>query len=389
MRRNALPRLVLLACLVAGLVSCGARPKETGVVRVFVLTSSQAPLRDQGTMFRLGVQLAADDINAAGGVGGKRLELAFDESGCDSAEAAKAAERAAEDDTVALVLGPLCSQAAHAVEPVLCAADLPAILPVASAEYLAHPSPVLFRMVPSDGEQARLLGLVAAREMGIRRVAVLFENSAYGQVVRSAFGQEAARQGISVLFERPYTRKAAETEASLAALARLRPEAVLLAGDPEMGAVVARTAARLKLRLRFLATSLMAERTLLDLGGNAVEGFTLVEPFVFEPASEAAQQFLRRFQSRFGQRPTWIAASAYDALRLAAGAIPQAQGRKGLWRQLASYNCPERAYQGVTGPTCFDPLGGTLRPVRVVRVENGSFVPVSGVAASARPGPLE
>ncbi len=369
--------LLLAALLLTAPWGCGrAAPRQP--IRVAVLTTSQEPLARQGEMLRLGAELAAREINAAGGIDGARLELVYLEGGCEPAAARAAAERLAKDQTVALVLGPLCSQAAHAVEPVLDRADLPALLPAASAEYLAHRRPVLFRMLPSDGRQARLLALYAAREMGLARVAVIYERSAFGEVVRGFFGEEAARSGLTVVGERAYPANGPEIEAMLRGLAALQPEAILLAGDPEMGAVIAREAARLRLDVSFLGTSLMADRLLLDLGGEAVEGFTLAEPYVFEPQEQRAREFLERFQDAYQRRPNWIAASAYDALGLGAEAIARAKGvRSRLRRALASMNLAARGYQGVTGLTYFTVLGGNQRPVRVVRVEGGSFVPAT------------
>jgi branched-chain amino acid transport system substrate-binding protein len=144
-----------------------------------------------------------------------------------------------------------------------------------------------------------------------------------------------------------------------------------------MGAVMARLAQRLKLKVKLLGTSVMAERALLDLGGAAVEGLTLVEPFVFEPVEPAARRFADRFQDTFRQRPTWVAASAYDALGLGVAALEQTRGRKELRRRLVSLNGPERGWRGVTGLTYFDGLGGSLRLVRIVRVEGGAFVPAA------------
>jgi branched-chain amino acid transport system substrate-binding protein len=181
-----------------------------------------------------------------------------------------------------------------------------------------------------------------------------------------------------VVGERSYPKEALQIEQMLRQLVALGPEAILLAGDAEMGAVVARVASRLQLKVRFLATSLMAERQLLELGGEAVEGFTLAEPVVFEPEGQEARQFLERFQEKFRRRPSWIAASAYDALGLGVEALERAGGsRKALRRELAARNVAARGYQGVCGLTYFDPLGGNQRPVRIVRVENGAFVPAA------------
>lgn len=384
MRRVLIVAALAGVVLAAALASCGGKAQRPGTIRVAVLATKAEPLAKQGEMMRLGAQLKADELNASGGLKGRRLELVFYDGGCDPGRAEAVCRKLAEDETIALVLGPLCSGAAKAAEPALHRADLPTILPVASAEYLGRPSPVLFRMVPSDGRQARLLALYAAGEMGLSRVGVIFEDSQYGQVVRNAFGTEARRLGLRVVGEEPYRPRAEEAEAALKALAAREPEAILLAGDAEMGAVVARMAQRLRVKAKFLGTSVMAERTLLELGGPAVEGFTLVEPFVFEPVEEGARQFSERFQDAFLQRPTWIAASTYDALGLAATALERSASRKTLRRALAAVNSPSAGYQGATGLTYFDATGGSLRLIRIVRVEEGAFVPAPTQLEGAR-----
>jgi branched-chain amino acid transport system substrate-binding protein len=370
--------LLGLVAALALVLACGGGGPQGGArtVKVAVLTTAQGPLAKQGEMLSLGAKLAAEEINAAGGVKGARLELVFLEGGCDGAQARAQLKRLVEDQAVAFVVGPLCSGAAHAIEEELNQADLPAVLPVASAEFLAHRAPVLFRMVPSDGRQAGLLALYAAREMGLSRVAVLYEDSAFGRMVRDHFGEVARGFNLAVVAERAYPKGAEQIAQTLRSLAQSQPEAILLAGDPEMGAVVARCAAAQGLSMKFLGPSTMADRLLLDLGGEAVEGFTLAEPLSFEPEGQEAKGFLERFQDRFQRRPTWIAAGAYDALGLAAQALERAGGgRAALRRELAAVNTAAKGYKGVSGLTFFDAEGGSQRPVRIVRVEKGAFVP--------------
>ncbi|MFH0809516.1 MAG: ABC transporter substrate-binding protein [Pseudomonadota bacterium] len=369
--------VVLLLAAASVLPGCGRTPAPK-VFKVAVLTTSREPLAKASEMLRLGARLRADQVNAAGGINGTRLELLFVDTGGRPRTMKLALERLVADENVALILGPLCSGEARAIEPILAASGLPALLPAASAEYLAHSSPVMFRMAPSDGRQARLLALYTSREMGIRRAALIYEDSGFGRAVRTAFSQQAKRNGLRIVAERPYPGSGPEIENTLREVAASGPEAVLLAGDTEMGVVMAKTAARLGLGLRFLATSLMAERLLLDLGGTDVEGFTLAEPGVFQPEEPEAKEFLEKFQDAYRRRPTWLAATAYDAVGLAAEALAKTGGsRTAIRHELGAMGLATRGYQGVTGLIFFDAWGGNQRPVRIMRVENGAFVPAT------------
>jgi branched-chain amino acid transport system substrate-binding protein len=270
----------------------------------------------------------------------------------------------------------MCGQAAEAAEPALSRAKLPAILPTATGAFLARRTPVLFRMLPADDRQAEQLAAYVARKLEVASVGVLYEYRVYGKLAAGHFIRAAKEAGIKVLGNAVYPSNRAELPGVLKTLAAGNPEAIFVAGDATMGAMVAREAAGMDLEMRFIGPSLMADKGLFSLGHDPVEGFILSEPFVIRPGDGAARGFFDRFRKRFGHPPGWIAAASYDALALGLTGLARSErSGKRLRHELGAMSTPERGFKGVTGTTWFDATGGSMRPLEIVAARGGSFIP--------------
>lgn len=154
-------------------------------IQVGVVGPMSGPYAAFGAQMRQGARMAVDEINAAGGINGERVALALGDDRCDAKRGAAVAKRIAADN-VALVIGHFCGGASIAASPVYARGKIIQIEPAATNPMLTEqrPGPGLFRLVPSDRQQAG------------KKVAIVSDDSNYGaslaQAVRDSL--EAAAQ---------------------------------------------------------------------------------------------------------------------------------------------------------------------------------------------------
>jgi branched-chain amino acid transport system substrate-binding protein len=329
-----------------------------------------------GGDMRHGIELAIDELNAAGGVRGRPLRVVFrDDSG--TTEGAMATAQAFVDDRqVVAVIGHGGSAATLAAAPIY-DGRLVAISPSSTAPDLTGRSPWIFRVVPSDSSTGRTLARYMSAH-GHRRAAVLYQNTTYGRGLAAAF-----RHGFdgSVVSSDPIDATVSSAEPYVTYLRRLPtpPDVIFIAGD----AAIARS----------VLHEVQQQRMVVDIAGSdamsglardsaaLAEGAYAAIAFTNADTRPAVRQFLAAYQARFGRPPIPSAALSYDATRLIAAAVNAAgPSRSGVRRYLAQLDSAH-AFAGVTGAIHFrggDPVGKTLV---IARITHGALV----VADSTRP----
>lgn len=358
--------------LLAVLVLAGCA--ERGPIRLGVAGSFGTPI---GAPMLRAAQLAADEINANGGIDGRPIELVTRDDRADADTAVAVARDLAASPVVAVV-GHLFSGMSLAAAPVYNGGARPvaAISPSSSAPEYATTGPWTFRVCPSDAAHGDALARWVADRLELKRGAVLYLNDVYGRGVRTHFVRQFRQRGGALLGVDPYLGEAPEVGPFLDRLAR-RGDAqfLVVAGNRADAEAVLREA-----RARGL--------TLPVLGGDGLEGIEQAGPVAdgtyhtaaYLPAirSEANGAFVARYRARFPDEPppNQPAAATYDAIRLLAQAIAEVGPDRAKIRDaLAGLGTATPAFEGVTGPIAFDANGDlATRRVYVGLVRGGTVL---------------
>ena len=333
----------------------------------------------RGESMRLAAELARDEINRAGGVRGRPLELRFlDDSGSTDG-AVSVAVALAEDPAVVAVVGHLTSGATLAAAPVYAGVrePVPLVTPSASSPEITHAGDHVFRVCPSDLAHGAQLGDFAWRELGVRRVAVLFHNDGYGRGVRRAFADRYRALGGAVLSEDPYLPSLSTFGPYLQRLKARGAEAVLVAGNRAEAERILATMDSLGLDLPVLGadglTGVQSPR-----GHNAA---VYVSRIYTPDAPDAANRaFVDAYRAAFGGRsPDHRGAGAYDIVHLLARGVQRVGAdRSALRDYLAEVGGEEKVYDGVLGGIAFDENGDTrARMVSVTQVAGAGVMVTS------------
>jgi branched-chain amino acid transport system substrate-binding protein len=343
--RYALPALLALA-------ACRApddRPVTLGAAGPWEL-----PV---GIMARRGIELALADLNADGGPGGRRVVVKFRDDTNDGAVAARVARDFVEDETVLGVVGHLAST------PMLAAArvyheSVTALTPTATSPELDGMSPWVVRLLPSDSVTGEKLGAIV-RAQPSARVAVLYENTAYGRGLAESFVRGLGRDPVSI---DPIAVDANGLDPVIRRLAAERPTLLFIAGNASRVPVYRAVRAALP-TVPILAGDGWAglDDHLAPTATTVAVGFSPVDP------RPEVQRFVAAFTRTYGVRPDAFAALAYDATLALGRAAAVGGDREGTRRALLALG-DEAGY--VTGPMRFAASGEpTGRDARLLAVE--------------------
>lgn len=348
------PRLGALL-LVAGLIgSCGRVGSEP--VRIGVAGSFTDPI---GEPMKQAAELAAAEINASGGVGGRRLELVFRDDFSDPDSAVFVAGDLYDSD-VSAVVGHLYSGMTLAAAPIYNGGARPvvAISPSSSSPDISDAGDYTFRVCPSDEAHGTALARWVRHRLRLSRGAVLYLNDDYGRGIRQTFVSEFTKLGGDVQAVYPYLGDRPEVGPYLDRLSKgPAPEFIVVAGNRGEAEEVVRQAQRRGLTMPVLGGDGLEG---IEKAGALTEGVYVSSPYFATIPGEANRRFLAAFRRRYpgADVPNQPAAATYDAIHLLGDVIASVgRDRAAVRRAVASVGSGTPAHIGVTGTVAFDRNG--------------------------------
>ncbi|MBI4546203.1 MAG: ABC transporter substrate-binding protein [Gemmatimonadetes bacterium] len=344
------PLLLPSVCLI---VSCGApEPARIGVVL--------------GPNAAAAARLAVAEINAAGGIAGRPLDLVM-VSGRQAnwaQPAIAAAESLATNPAIVAVIGHSNSAASLAASQVYNARGLVHIAPNTTAPLFSQAGPYSFRLVPDDRRQAKFL----AAQVGVRaspaRVAVVYVNDDYGRALELELRGLLVRHGHTIVYEAPYLEAGdpGHLERVAGTVADAVPEVLVLIGRPlDLEPFLRHLRQRLQ-DLPILGSDALDDPHVYRNRDGVFTGVRFVRFIDPEAPNPRVQALRRQYQRAMGRELTSESLLTYDAVLLLAEALRSgARDREAVRRFLASVGRERPAFQGLAGPIAFDGHGDVMR----------------------------
>ncbi|HXF37024.1 MAG TPA: ABC transporter substrate-binding protein [Actinomycetota bacterium] len=362
--------LMLAACAGPG---AGGSAGGSGVFKIGFTGTLSGEFASYAVEMRQGVELAVDEINAAGGVEGARVEIVVADDRGEPSQGPVVAQRFCDDEDIKVVLGYSFSSVALAAVPVYDRCGLPVLASAVTSPDLSGSSRYFFRNVLTDAVQGAQMGRYAVDVLGFRRIATLHQVDDYGNGVNAAFESAVREAGGEIVSSDGYQLGTKDFRGQLTRIDSVDPDAIFVGGFYPEAAKIAEQARDLGLGQRILGTDGSLSPDLIALGGESVEGMILYGLFHPSLESPEVQRFVSSFEERFGQEPSSWSALAYDAVYAVKAAVELAGGtsRDDVREGLAGVeNVP-----GVTGPTSFNEEGDRITNVLFLTVRDGEFVP--------------
>jgi branched-chain amino acid transport system substrate-binding protein len=377
-KRNAVAAAVLVSIL-----ATPANAQST--IKIGVVQPLSGAFAASGTDVTEGAKIAADQINASGGVLGKRLELLIQDTKSNPTEAASAAERLIVHDKVAALLGASASTATLAVMPKLIEYKVPMLVETSSSSKITTAgNPYIFRIAPPSEVEAAVFGKMVTR-VGIKKADFLAVNNDWGRGTAEEFSKMLKENGIGVGLVEYMDQSAVDMSSQLSKIKSSGSDTVFVTTAVEQLSLVLKQASELGLQARIISTGgSQNPDQLIQNAGKAADGswhLVFFAPWSPEatPDPAAAKAFVEEWNKRklpFGGLTSSF--RGYDGVRAIAEAIkiagkvdPEAT-RAAFWKvDILGLNGPIRFEKN--GPAGQE-SGQSAANVYLVKIENGKVI---------------
>lgn len=347
-------------------------------IRIGVAGPFTGDLAAYGDNIRAGVSFKLKEINEAGGINGRKVELVWGDDLCAPRDGGVVASRFANDRNMVAVIGHVCSSATLAGMPIYVRSKMPVISATSTNPTIGEVGQGwFFRNCYTDDFQGRFLATdVVKALLGLDRVAIFYENNDYAIGLKDAFMEGAKEVGVEVTAAEAYMARTTDFTPQLTRLLRDNPQAIFLCGYYPEGALIAGQARRLGFNGPLFGADGIDNIDYINVAGEASNNTYITVPFLAAAGGPEAQKFAEEFLAETGREVDWMSANAYDCLGILAYVIEKVgPDREKIREGLAAINSPEKGYPGLTGLTYFNEIGDCFKPAFVKKVENETFVP--------------
>ena len=338
-----------------------------------------APMTGQyaeyGKSIQTGVELAVRQLNDAGGIEGRPLEIIIGDSQGTPDIAKRVARKFVSDSKIVAELGDFTSTCSMAAQPIYDKAGMVQLSPTTSHPSFASGSPYSFGIVGTQSG-APFMARQAIERLGKKRLAVAYLDTDWGVSMKEYFVKEAMRLGAEIVATESYFEGTTDFSTLLKNIRAAQPEVLFLAS------MVSDAVGISKQRQQdgwtdVVVIGLLSIQTpeLLNTGGEAVENLITSTLFFPNNPRPEVQNFITAYKTAYQTPPNWVAAVGYDSLNLLADAIKQSGAdRNAIQQALAA----TKEYAGVTGKIIFSAQRDVVREYTLLQVKNGEFVLFDG-----------
>jgi branched-chain amino acid transport system substrate-binding protein len=310
-----------------------------------------------GNNIRNGLQLAADQINAAGGINGNKIKLIVEDDQTRKEEAINVFKKLIFQDNVLMVFGPTLSNTALAAHPIAQGAKTVAMGTSTTIPGITDPGNYIFRNAVTEGLVIPITTKVAKEKLGFKKVAVMYGNND----LLSKGGYDVFKQALQDLHVPVTTTETFATgdvdfKAQLTKIKSTNPDAVVLSAlIAEAGPIVAQ-ARQMGINVPFIGGNGLNSPKLFELApGTASDNVWVGGPWSLENATPENTKFIAAYKARYHAEPDQFAAQAYDGMYIAAAAMKKVQLSGNVAKDRAAFRDALAAVQwtGATGPFKF------------------------------------
>ena len=308
----------MLLALVASLTAACNGDDEEDTFKIGVMESLTGPGETYGTVANQAKQMAVDEINEAGGINGRMLELVVEDSKCNAQDSITAYNKLTDVDGVKIILGTSCSGAMLGAAPLAEDDGVVLFSGLATNPDIANAGDYIFRTSMSDAQLGVDTGNVMWAD-GVRTLATITETTDYAEgVLQSTVAQFDTRGGQVVAQER-YTSDATDFRSQLTKLLSANPDAIHIAAQSEFsGGTVVKQIRELGYEGRLYTEVVPVGATALEVAGDAATGMKAIIADL-DPGNAKAQEVLSNFRERYDYVTLpWYIGSAYDDVYITA-----------------------------------------------------------------------
>jgi len=313
-----------VAVIAAGLaLASGAAVAQT--IRIGFSSALTGPAALASQWEKWGVEMAVDEINASGGLLGRRVEIVSVDNRCNPTEGANSARKLIQEKVVAII-GGHCSSATLAMMPIIQEAKIPLITGVSSSPKIGEMSgaggnPYMFRINPDDLMMAQALTEYLGQKKIFKSIAILGEDSDFGRGAGSAFAPLAQKAGMQVISTDYTPQMIPDFTPVLTRIAQRKPDAIALfmLGADQMNLI--RTAMQMGLRIPYTGRAELGSKIVELVAAGGMEGTVTAWTYSPDIDNPTNKKFAAEMVKKHNTVATLQSWAGYDSMRAYAEAI--------------------------------------------------------------------
>ena len=367
-------KAVLIATAVAwaGVLAVAGPAWAAETIKIGMSAPITGPGAFSGQLQSNGAKLAVEDVNKAGGVLGRPIELVVEDDQTTNPGAVLAFSKLAGDKDIPAFLGPIRSTQVHAMAPDVLKTGKPVMIGGTDPVLTHSDNPWLFRFRPNDTYSARVIADFGTNTLGKKKWAIVHSTDAFGTSGMKYLATALKALGIEPVLIQGYTNNSQDFTPVALAIRQSGADVMgsYMTFEADVG-ILAKQMRQLGVNVAWIGSPSNATTNALKLGGPALNGTYAVADFNRD-SSPAAKDFASKYEAAYKVAPDIFASWAYDAIRVLAIAVNQAKSVEP--DKVRAAILAVDGYQGAEGTYKFDKNGDGLHGYNIVKNNNGTIV---------------
>jgi branched-chain amino acid transport system substrate-binding protein len=340
-----------------------------------------------GESSRNGAELAFKEINAAGGIDGRRIKVSIADTTSKANTVPGLVQKLINVDNAQVIIGESTSSATLQGAPLCQKAQVPMVTPSATNPEITQKGDYIFRICYTDDFQGRVCAQFASQNLKLTRAAILKDvRSAYSIGLANVFKTDFEKAGGKIVAEESYSANDLDFGAQLIKIEAANPQVLFIPGYYNDVGSIAR-AVRLNHKLAkciLLGGDGWDSPKLVENAGAAIEGSYFCNHYSVEENRPVVQKFVADYKTQYGATPDAFAALGYDTAAVILDAIKRAQqqtgGKEPTRQAIRDALAATKDFPGVTGKITIDKNRNCVKPAVILQVKDGKWQYVTSIA---------
>src|SRR5258705_6560134 len=368
---------ILLSLVMILILLTACQPQGSGgdKVRVGVFMSLTGSTANFGISSTNGIRMAADEVNATGGIKGKQVALLVQDDRSDASEAATIVTKFVTQDQVHAILGEVASSRSIAAAPIAQNAKIPMLTPSSTNPEVTKKGDFIFRSCFIDPVQGAAIAQFAAKTLGAKSAAIMVDRkNDYSTGLEKVINETFTRMGGKIVATQSYQEGDQDFNAQLTSLKGTNPEVIFVPGYYNDVGLIAKQARDKGMNVPLLGGDGWDAEQLYKIGGTALNGSFFSNHYSPYDSDPQVQKFVTNYKARYNSLPDALAATAYDAAHIMFDAIKRANSLEG--KAIRDALAATKDFPGVTGKVTFNENRDAVKPIVMIEIKDGGIYSV-------------
>src|SRR5215475_8782812 len=363
-------RILIASFVIASLLSACNTQGSDNKVRIGVFMSTTGTTANFGISSVNGIKLATDEINAAGGINGKQVELLVQDDRSDPSEAATIVTKFVTQDQVHAVIGEVASSRSLAAAPIAQNAKIPMLTPSSTNPEVTKKGDFIFRSCFIDPYQGAAIAQFAAKTLGAKKAAIMVDRkNDYSTGLEKVINETFTRFGGQIVATQSYQEGDQDFNAQLTSVKGASPEVSFVPGYYNDVGLIAKQARDKGITVPLIGGDGWDSEQLYKIGGTALNGSYFTNHYSPYDTDPKVVKFVNDYKAKYNSTPDALAATAYDAAHIMFDAIKRSKSLDGA--DIRDALASTKDFPGVTGTVTFNQQRDAVKPIVMIEIKPG------------------